>query len=67
MQVGTINAYSGGTLQYYDYIPVVNYLNVYPITLNSVYILTREAAAVNSLYVYFNIGVAQSSSNTFFL
>jgi hypothetical protein len=41
MQVGTINAYSGGSWQYYDWIPVNNYLNVYPITLSSIYILTR--------------------------
>lgn len=66
-QVGTINAYSSGTVQYYDYIPVLNYLNIYPITLSSIYILTREAAAINSLYLSFNINVAESSSNIFYL
>jgi hypothetical protein len=67
MQVGTINAYSGGTVQYYDWVVVNSYLNLYPITLNSIYILTREAAAVNSLYLSFSIGFTMSSSNSFYL
>lgn len=66
-QIGTINAYSSGTLQYYDYVPVLNYLNIYPISLSSIYTLTREAAAINSLYLSFTINVAASSSNVFYL
>lgn len=61
MQVGTINAYSSGTVQYYDYIPVYKYQNVYPIQLINIYILTKEASAVNSLYINFNVGIASTT------
>lgn len=66
-QVITRNAYSGGSIQYLDYIPVLNYLNVNPIVLNNIYILTREAAAINSLLIDFTINFAQSGSTIFYL
>jgi hypothetical protein len=66
MQVGTVNNYNSGGIQYYNWMPVLNYLNVHPITLNNIYILTREAAAVNSLYLDFNIGFAVNSAATVF-
>jgi hypothetical protein len=40
-QVSTVNAYSGGTVQYFDSVTVWAYLNFYPITLSTIYILTR--------------------------
>ena len=58
MQVKTVNAYSSGSILYLNSIPVLNYLNVYPMTLNSIYTLTREAAATNSLYIDFTINFA---------
>ena len=66
-QVITRNAYSGGSVQFLDYIPVLNHLNVNPIYLNRIYVLTREAAAVNSLLIDFTINLAQSGSNIFYL
>lgn len=66
-QVITRNAYSGGSIQYLDYIPVLNYLDVNPIVLNNIYILTREAAAINSLLIDFTINFAQSGSTVFYL
>jgi len=41
IEVITYKAYSSGTILYYDVIPYKNYLNIYPITLNGIYILTR--------------------------
>lgn len=64
-QVSTLNAYTGGTILYNNYIPVDKYQTVYPITLSSIYILTQEAAAVNSLYL--NLVVNQASSTVFYL
>ena len=66
-QAITRNAYSGGSVQFLDYIPVLNYLNVNPIALNRIYILTREAAAVNSLLVDFTINFAQSGATIYYL
>jgi hypothetical protein len=40
MQVGTVDRYTGGGVQYYDWIPVVNYLDRLPMSLNYIYILT---------------------------
>lgn len=67
MQVKTIDAYSGGSILYFSTIPILKYQTVYPITLNSIYILTREAAAINSLYIDFTMNFALSSSNIYFL
>lgn len=66
MQVGTVDRYTGGGVLYYDYIPVLNYLNRLPITLNHVFFLTQEAAAVNSLLVNFNINLAVNWTTTVF-
>ena len=41
VQVGTTNKYSSGTLQYYDYIPMTRYRSVTPISIHSIYVLTR--------------------------
>ncbi len=67
LQVWTVDAYdNSGTTLYHSNVPYLNPLNVYPITLNRIYILTREAAAVNSLYVDFNIAFAVNSATTVF-
>lgn len=66
IQVGTVNNYNSGGIQYYDYIPVLNYLDRLPITLNYVMFLTQEAAAVNSLLLNFNINFAVNSATTVF-
>lgn len=64
--MGTVNCYTGGGVIYYDYVPVLNYLDRLPISLNHVMLLTQEAAAVNSLLVNFNINFAVNSATTIF-
>ncbi len=66
LQVGTVDRYTGGGIQYYDYIPVVNYLNRLPMSLNHVVFLTQEAAAVNSLLINFDIDFTVNSATTVF-
>ena len=44
-----------------DYILIERYRSVYPITLGHIYILTREAAATNSLFLNFRVNTAGSS------
>ena len=65
IQVWSCKAFSSPTILFYDIIPYENFINVYPITLNSIYILTREAAIVNSLYVDFSIGYATPTAYYF--
>jgi len=43
------------------------YTSVYPISLITIYTLTREATALNSLYLEFRMNFAMSSSNVFLL
>lgn len=40
---------------FYDILAHYKYNSVYPITLNKIYILTREAAILNSLYIDFSV------------
>ena len=40
-QLSSVLAYSSPSTLYYDVVPVDVYQSVYPITLNSIYILTR--------------------------
>jgi hypothetical protein len=47
---------------YFDALDVSTYQAVYPIKLSSIYILTKEAATLNSLYVDFTVTVATSSA-----
>jgi hypothetical protein len=67
MQVKTVKSYSSPSILYLTSIPVLNYLNTYPIGLNNIYILTREAAAINSLYVDFTINFAMVSASIYYL
>jgi len=60
-KISTLNAYSGGTVQYNNYIPVDKYQTVYPITLTNIYILTQEAAAINSLFLNLVVNVATTT------
>ena len=48
-----------------DFLLVEKYQSVYPITLNSIYTLTREAAATNSLYLSFSSSVAGTAYTYF--
>lgn len=43
-------------------VPVDTYTTIIPVTLNGIYILTREAAGVNSLYLDFTVEVATPSA-----
>ena len=47
---------------YFDAVDVFTYQSVYPIVLNSIYTLSREAATVNSLFVDFTVKVATTSA-----
>lgn len=54
--------YTSFTTKYFDTVPVKKYMSVIPVTLNSIYILTREAAVLNSLYISLAVGVATTSA-----
>jgi hypothetical protein len=64
-QVATCNAYSGGSIQYNNYITVDKYQAVYPIVLNNIHILTQEAAAINSLFL--NLVLNQATTTVYYL
>jgi len=50
---------------YYDYFDFYKYKNVYPCALNSIYTLTKEAAANNSLYIDFTLSTNGTNFNYF--
>ena len=52
---------SGWTTKYYDVQGLYKYQSTAPFTLNNIYILTREAAVINSLLVNFNVNFATAS------
>jgi hypothetical protein len=53
------------TVTFYDYFDFYKYKNVYPCVLNSIYTLTREAAANNSLYIDFTLSINGTNFNYF--
>ena len=57
--------YDGYSTQYYDTLPVHNYLSSSAFTLNNIYFLTREATITNSLLIDFTVTIAAPA--TFFL
>lgn len=62
------NTYDTGTgSPFVEFVPVYNYLTLNAFTLVKIYILTREAASINSLFIDFNINFAVSGSNKFYL
>jgi hypothetical protein len=61
MTIQSVVGYSGPTTNFLDYVPVNKYNTVYPITLNHLHVLTREAGALNSLLICFTVGVATTT------
>lgn len=59
--VRTVPTLSSYTVVNEDYLLVERYRSVYPIVLNHIYTLTREAAAMNSLYVSFRVNTGGSA------
>lgn len=59
---GTNYNYGSFSTRYFDIIPVNKYLSAIPITLNGIYILTREAASTNSLLIDFSVAQATPSN-----
>lgn len=53
--LNTLNSY---TKINQDFFLVTKYQSVFPITLNSIYTLTTEASATNSLYISFTLNTA---------
>lgn len=47
-----------------DFVTVQKYQYVNPFTLNSIYLLTREAAATNSLYIVFTVITGGASNHS---
>lgn len=62
MRVWSGTNYASFNTIYFDVISVNKYLNAIPITLNGIYILTREAATTNSLLVDFTVAQATPSN-----
>lgn len=55
--VSTLSSYSNSVIPNQNFILINKYQTVYPISLNSIYILTREASATNSLFLSFTVNV----------
>ena len=51
----------GYTTRYFDVLPFNKYYSTTPFILNQIYILTREASVVNSLYLDFTVQVTTPS------
>jgi hypothetical protein len=65
MALSTVTVLSSETIANYDYVSYYKYKNVYPIVLNSIYILNKEASAINSLYLSYTVNIAGSTFNYF--
>lgn len=57
-KVHTVDRLSSYNVINQDFLLVRNYKNVYPIVLNTIYTLTREGSATNSLYLSFTVNTA---------
>ena len=58
---GGVGKSGSWTTKYYDVLGIDKYQQISPFTLNSIYLLTREAAVVNSLYIDFRVNLATPS------
>ena len=61
MTISTIASNNVYAFTYYDYFDQYKYNTIYPCTLSSIYTLTKEAGANNSLFIDFNLNVAGSA------
>lgn len=62
LRVWSGSNYGTFSTTYLDAVPISTYISTIPITLNGIYLLTREAAAINSLYIDFTVGVATTAA-----
>lgn len=62
LRVWSGSNYGSFSTTYFDEVPISTYVSTIPTTLNGIYILTREAAAINSLYIDFTVGVATTAA-----
>lgn len=65
MEILTSSQINSEVISYYDYFDFYKYKNVYLCVLNSIYVLTKEAAANNSLFVDFTLNVVGSAFGYF--
>lgn len=56
--IETVNTHNSYTVVNRDYLLYNRYQAVFPIVLNSIYTLTYEASATNSLYISFTVNTA---------
>lgn len=59
--IQSLNTQASYNVIYQDFVLVRKYQSVYPITLSSIYTLTKEASATNSLYLSFVVNAAGSA------
>lgn len=62
--VQTVNTHNSYTVINQDFLLVNKYQAVLPVSLNSIYILTSEASATNSLYISFTVTAAGAAYQT---